>query len=114
MLTSDCAVNGGQGDGIGNFTGLYAISGEGALVRLEQSVPYIITGSGEITYAGQSSTIPEGTYVVSGTGWGHNVGYSQWGGYAMAKLGYTCEEIIKFYFTGVEVGVKQSDNIENI
>jgi len=114
VLTSDCAVNGRQGDSIGNFSGLYAISGEGALVRMEQSVPYIITGSGEITYAGQSSTIPEGTYVVSGTGWGHNVGYSQWGSYAMAKLGYTCEEIIKFYFTGVEVGVKQSDNIENI
>ena len=114
VLTSDCAVNNGLGERISDFTGLYAISGEGNLVRLEQSVPYIVMGSGEITSAGQSSTISEGTYVVSGTGWGHNVGYSQWGGYAMAKLGYTCEEILKFYFTGVEVGLKQSDNIENI
>ena len=114
ILASDCAVNGGLGESIGDFAGLYAISGEGNLIQLEQSVPYVITGSGEITSAGQSSTIPEGTYVVSGTGWGHNVGYSQWGGYAMAKLGYSCEEILKFYFTGVEVGVKQSDNIEDI
>jgi len=114
VLTSDCAINGGLGESIDDFTGLYAISGEGNLIQLEQSVPYVITGSGEITSAGQASTIPEGTYVVSGTGWGHNVGYSQWGGYAMAKLGYTCEEILKFYFTGVEVGVKQSDNVEDI
>jgi len=114
ILDSDCAVNDGLGESIGDFAGLYAISGDGELVRLEQSVPYIITGAGEISSAGQSTTIPEGTYIVSGTGWGHNVGYSQWGGYAMAKLGYTCEEILKFYFTGVEVGIKQSDNIENI
>ena len=114
VLTSDCVVNVGLGESIGDFTGLYAISGEGNLIQLEQSVPYVITGSGEITSVGQASTIPEGTYVVSGTGWGHNVGYSQWGGYAMAKLGYTCEEILKFYFTGVEVGVKQSDNVEDI
>lgn len=114
VLSGSCAVNDGLGESIENFVGLYAMSGEGKPVQLTQSVPYIITGTGEITSAGQSSTIPEGTFVVSGTGWGHNVGYSQWGGYAMAKLGYTCEEILKFYFTGVEVGVKQSDNIENI
>lgn len=114
VLASDCAVNGALGERIGDFTGLYAISGDGNLVQLEQSVPYIIMGAGEIVSAGQATTIPEGTYVVSGAGWGHNVGYSQWGGYAMAKLGYTCEEILEFYFTGVEVGVKQSDDIENI
>lgn len=114
VLEADCAVNGGTGATISDFAGLYAIGADGTLVQLEQSVPYVITGAGEISSAGQSSTIPEGTYVVSGTGWGHNVGYSQWGGYAMAKLGYTCEEIIKFYFTGVEVGAKQSDNSEDI
>lgn len=114
VLNSDCAVNNGTGESIGDFAGLYAISGSGTLVALEGSVPYVITGTGEISSAGQSTTIPEGTYVVSGTGWGHNVGYSQWGGYAMAKLGFTAEEIIEFYFTGVEVGAKQSDNSENI
>lgn len=113
VLSSGCAVNDGLGESIGDFAGLYAISAGGTLVQLEQSVPYIITGTGEIDSAGQSTSIPEGTYVVSGTGWGHNVGYSQWGGYAMAKLGYTSKEIIEFYFTGVEVGVKQSDNVEN-
>lgn len=106
ILSSDCAVNEGNGKPIGDFTGVYVLSGSGELTRLEQSVPYVIVGTGDIVSAGQSTTIPEGTFVVSGTGWGHNVGYSQWGGYAMAKLGFTCEEIIEFYFTGVKVGTK--------
>lgn len=114
VLNTECAVNDGTGETIGAFSGLYAITGEGDLVVLEENVPYIITGSGEIASAGQTTSVPEGTFVVSGAGWGHNVGYSQWGGYAMAKLGYTCEEIIEFYFTGVDVGPKQSDNIEDI
>lgn len=114
VLSGECAVNGGLSDSIDAFSGLYAISGDGTVVPLEQNVPTIITGTGEISSAGQSTSVPEGTFVVEGTGWGHNVGYSQWGGYAMAKQGFTCEEILKFYFTGVEVGTKQSDQVENI
>lgn len=106
VLSSDCAVNDGLGKTIDDFSGVYVLSGTGTMVRLEQSVPHVITGTGAIASAGQSTTIPEGTFVVSGTGWGHNVGYSQWGGYAMAKLGFSCEEIIEFYFTGVNVGTK--------
>lgn len=106
VLSADCAVNEGLGKAIGDFSGVYVLSGTGTMAQLEQSVPYVITGTGAIASAGQSTTIPEGTFVVSGTGWGHNVGYSQWGGYAMAKLGFTCEEIIEFYFTGVNVGAK--------
>ncbi len=114
VLTTECAVNNGTGENISDFTGLYVLSGAGDLVQLEHSVPYVITGTGEISSAGQSTTIPDGNYVIEGAGWGHNVGYSQWGGYAMAKQGFTAKEIIEFYFTGVEVGAKQSDNSENI
>ena len=114
VLTTECAVNNGTGENISDFTGLYVLSGAGDLVQLEHSVPYVITGTGEISSAGQSTTIPDGNYVIEGAGWGHNVGYSQWGGYAMAKQGFTAKEIIEFYFTGVEVGAKQSDNSEDI
>lgn len=114
VLETDCAVNGGGGASISDFTGLYVLSGAGELTQMESSVPYVITGAGEIASAGQSTTIPEGTYVISGAGWGHNVGYSQWGGYAMAQQGFTAKEIVEFYFTGVEVGAKQSDNSEDI
>jgi stage II sporulation protein D len=81
---------------------------------LDSAVPYAITGGGQVVSTGAPSTVPEGTYLINGTGWGHNIGYSQWGGYAMAKLGHTCQEIIEFYFTGVTVGPKLSDNSENI
>ncbi len=42
-------------------------------------------------------------YTFSGTGYGHNLGMSQWGANAMAQAGKTYEEILKFYFTGIEV-----------
>lgn len=45
----------------------------------------------------------DGVYVISGTGSGHNIGMSQEGARSMAELGFTCEEIIEFYFTGAKV-----------
>lgn len=97
-----CAVNADQM--LERVDGLYVIGADGQLTQLTGSVPYAITGSGEVVSTGTTSPIPEGSFLVSGSGWGHNVGYSQWGGYAMAQLGYTCDEILEFYFTGVRVG----------
>lgn len=37
------------------------------------------------------------------TGYGHGVGMSQYGANAMAKEGYTCEEILEHYFSGAQV-----------
>ena len=36
-------------------------------------------------------------------GYGHGVGMSQWGANGMAKKGKTCEEILKHYYTAVEI-----------
>ena len=36
-------------------------------------------------------------------GYGHGVGMSQWGANAMAKNGSNYEEILKHYYTGVEI-----------
>lgn len=38
------------------------------------------------------------------TGYGHGVGMSQYGANALAQQGMTYEEILKWYYTGVEVG----------
>ena len=43
------------------------------------------------------------SWTFSGAGWGHSVGMSQWGAYAMAKQGFSYEDILKFYFTGIEI-----------
>lgn len=37
------------------------------------------------------------------TGYGHGVGMSQWGAEGMADQGYTYSEILKHYFTGIEI-----------
>jgi stage II sporulation protein D len=42
-------------------------------------------------------------YIVSGKGWGHNVGMSQWGARGMAEQGYTFDEILRYYYTGVDI-----------
>ena len=41
--------------------------------------------------------------TVTTKGYGHGVGMSQYGALAMAKLGYTYEEILKHYYHGVEI-----------
>ncbi len=70
----------------------------------------IITGTGQIAHAETNTDASIGTvlssdkYVIIGGGWGHNVGMSQYGAKAMAELGMTYDEIIKFYFTGVTIG----------
>ena len=46
----------------------------------------------------------EDGFSFRGSGWGHNCGMSQWGANAMASVyGYSCEDIISFYFTGAYV-----------
>ena len=42
-------------------------------------------------------------YTLSGKGWGHGVGMSQNGAIGMAKEGFTYDEILKWYYTGVEI-----------
>lgn len=43
------------------------------------------------------------SYTFTGSGWGHSVGMSQWGAYGMAQQGFDYEDILKFYFTGIEI-----------
>jgi stage II sporulation protein D len=43
------------------------------------------------------------SYTFTGRGWGHGVGMCQYGAYGMAKMGVKYDEIIKHYYTGVEL-----------
>ena len=42
-------------------------------------------------------------YTFTGRGWGHGVGMCQYGAYGMAKMGVKYDEIVKHYYTGVDV-----------
>ena len=45
----------------------------------------------------------DNTTVFNTKGYGHNVGMSQWGARAMAKAGSGYIDILKHYYTGVEI-----------
>ena len=49
----------------------------------------------------ESLRVEDGRVIMSGRGYGHGVGMSQWGAYAMAKEGRSAEEIVRHYFAGV-------------
>ena len=92
-------VNGGST--LPAVSGAYAIDGSGNVSQIGNGA-YVITGSGT-----EQLQTPAGTggssYTFTGSGWGHNVGMSQWGANAMAKAGKTYRDILTFYYTGVEV-----------
>ena len=50
--------------------------------------------------------VPTGsaTFVVTGHGWGHGVGLSQYGAYGYAQKGFDYEKIVLHYFPGTEIG----------
>lgn len=99
-----------NGDGtLSSLDGAYAIDGSGSTSKLGSDV-YMIDGSGQVSQAvpsggsgGGTSTSGETVFTITGSGWGHNVGMSQWGAYAMAQQGYTYLDILTFYYTGIEV-----------
>jgi stage II sporulation protein D len=48
-------------------------------------------------------TVSDGIVTISGKGYGHGVGMSQWGARAMAEQGKTAQDIIRYFYKGVEV-----------
>ena len=62
---------------------------DGVSMRSISYTPTIVSGGTGIT--------------INGRGWGHGVGMSQRGAEGMARLGFSFLEILKHYYTGVEV-----------
>ena len=51
----------------------------------------------------ESLKVEDGKVKMSGKGYGHGVGMSQWGAYAMAKEGKDAKEIVEHYFKNVMI-----------
>lgn len=43
------------------------------------------------------------SYSFTGRGWGHGVGMCQFGAYGLAKMGVKYDEILKHYYTGIDL-----------
>jgi stage II sporulation protein D len=64
---------------------------------------------GVVSAAAPASTtepVPVGaaTFVITGHGWGHGVGLSQYGAYGYAQKGFTYPKIVTHYYPGTELG----------
>lgn len=95
-----------RADTVSDLTSRYVISGDGTVSSVPDGA-YAITGDG-VTKLEPSPGAPTGTgesvvYTLKGTGWGHSLGMSQWGAYAMAKRGMNYLDILHFYYTDITV-----------
>ena len=86
----------------GNVTELELVSTSGQRVTLQRDRCRTALQMRSIHY--EISRDSDGNFVFTGGGFGHNVGMSQWGAYAMAKY-YEKDYrfILGFYYTGVEL-----------
>ncbi len=88
-------------NGVNTVNGLYTINGSGQVQGYAGSETYVITASG-VAPLESGNQLEAGSFVtITGAGSGHNVGMSQYGAKAMAGIGYTYEDILNFYYTGI-------------
>ena len=66
----------------------------------------VVLTTAAVPAAGQqvpASAYGEAVFVVSGRGWGHGVGMSQYGAYGQAQAGRTYAQILGHYYTGTTI-----------
>lgn len=105
----DVYVNGNQK--LEDLNGLYVISGSGTAPTTGSGL-HVITGGGQVlpieTESGGTGSgrveVKSSRYEFEGSGWGHQLGMSQFGAHAMAGLGFQYDEICTFYYPGTHVG----------
>ncbi|MBQ7718892.1 MAG: SpoIID/LytB domain-containing protein [Clostridia bacterium] len=87
---------------MGRVTELVINGTEGAYTASLEKTRTLL--GGDLVYSQHFTvTDDDDTLTFDGRGWGHAVGMSQWGAKAMADKGFDYQDILKFYFTGVEV-----------
>ena len=95
----------------GNVIKLTAFSSAGSSKTIQRDACRTSMGLNSIHYTVSKNSY--GNYVFTGSGWGHNVGMSQFGAYAMAKhYSKTYQDILGFYYTGVSLSYADYGNEE--
>lgn len=82
-----------------NLNGLKILDGNHSLrtAYLEKESASALESS-TVTLSSNSDTI-----TINGKGWGHGVGLSQASAIEMGKRGFTCDQILHYFFTDVEI-----------
>ena len=85
------------------FMDLYILTAGGESVHVPSTVT--VVGKDSSMVYGASGGSQQGSMVVfTGRGWGHGAGMSQFGAKDMAEAGFDYVQILKYYYTGIEVG----------
>lgn len=64
-----------------------------------------------VTLAAASSAAAKGQWIVTGAGFGHGIGMSQYGAFGSAKKGLGYDAILKQYYTGTVLGPTTSSTV---
>ena len=89
---------------LSSLSGVSVISGSGKTAVLSSGSASALSASGtSMIGSGQTASSTSGTFTITGSGSGHNLGMSQYGAKAMAELGYTYDEILEFYYTDITI-----------
>ncbi|MGI6084026.1 MAG: SpoIID/LytB domain-containing protein [Acetivibrionales bacterium] len=84
-----------------NIYGSKAVTSSGTGDVLSEKEPLKVLGADNSAMI--TGEVADGTFVLTGKGWGHAIGMSQEGAKGFARNGYTYDQILKHYFTGVTV-----------
>jgi len=85
------------------------LAGVSSMRRTLVLVSALVLASGSSTQTrtsalAQSAPVGAATFLVTGHGWGHGVGLSQYGAYGYAQKGFLYDNIVLHYFPGTELG----------
>jgi len=91
-----------------SLSGVFAIGANGQTTVTGTGTIYVTGAGGTRTISpstggGSSSVSGAASMTFTGAGWGHGVGMSQHGAKGMAEIGYGYADILRHYYTGVEV-----------
>lgn len=83
----------------GNLSGKYAITDSG-IKKIDQEKIAAVSTKGVSTL---NTNTNASEYNFEGRGWGHGIGMSQYGAKQMAAEGFSYDEILRHYYTGVTI-----------
>jgi stage II sporulation protein D len=71
-------------------------------LRVRLGIPVLLVSA--VVAAGAASARAGTALIVTGHGWGHGVGMSQWGAYGYARHGWKYHRILSHYYPGTRFG----------
>ncbi|MEJ8554865.1 SpoIID/LytB domain-containing protein [Tepidibacter sp. Z1-5] len=84
-----------------DLSNVYAITSDG-IEEISSNTNIYLIGNNDTRQLNLGGVISD-KYTINGHGWGHGLGMSQWGAKNMAEQGFSYEDILKHYYTGIEI-----------